>query len=85
MTAKFDNAIRDSIQKIINTPLNDEKWILSSLPVQYGGIEIRRLADIGVPVFLASVNGVFNLVCEILPNNKIDLLDISFSEDAMNA
>lgn len=35
--------------------------------------------------FLASVNGVFNLVCDILPHNKIDLLDISFSEDAMNA
>lgn len=69
----------------MNTPLNDEKWIIASLPVQFGGIGIRRVGDIGVPAFLASVHGVFNLVCDILPHNKIDLAGISFYEDALNA
>lgn len=83
--SKFDNSIREATQKMINTSLSDDKWKLSSLPSNHGGIGIRRLVDIGVPAFLASVYGVFNLVCDILHYNKIDLLDISFYEDAINA
>lgn len=45
----------------------------------------RRFDDIGVTASLASVNGVFNLVCDISPHNKIYLFDIPFSKEAINA
>jgi len=66
--------------------LNDDKWILASLPLRFGGIGVRRVCDLGIPSFLSSVNGVYELICDIIPSiSKADNSDISFYADAIEA
>ena len=43
--------------KILNTQLDKEKHLQSSLPVRFGGLGIRRATDLALPAFLASANG----------------------------
>lgn len=66
-------------QKLLRTKNDEEKCILASLPIRngVGGIGIRRIRDISIPLFLSSAIGVFDLICTIIPTSQTDLLDIS--------
>lgn len=63
----MDNNIKSTLENIINSRLDTTQWTLSSLPVNFGGIGIRKISDVALPAFLSSVNSVTELVNLILP------------------
>lgn len=62
----MDQDIKKTVEAIINTKLSEEKWRLSTLPVNLGGIGIRKLGETMLPAFLSSVNSTFPLVSTML-------------------
>lgn len=65
---KFDYEIKAILEKLINSKLNEIQWTIASLPVNFGGIGIRKVEDVVLPAFLSSVNSVSDLVKMMLPN-----------------
>lgn len=57
-----DGLLRNCLESILNFPLEDKNWRLSSLPINLGGLGIRTLSDICLPAFIASAYSVFDFV-----------------------
>ena len=62
----FDDEIKDVLETIINVDMNYQQWTQATLPVNFGGLGIRRLQDISLPAFLSSSFGVKSHVSHIL-------------------
>ncbi len=67
---------------ILNIQLDENHWTQASLPVRFGGIGTRKLKDISLPAFLASVHSVKELLSIIIKSKDHDS-EISFSEEGM--
>jgi hypothetical protein len=70
---RFDQVIREGLEKLTNIVLNDPAWIQASLPVARGGIGVRSAWDLAIPAFLASTSSTEHLVSALLPS--LDTLD----------
>ena len=68
----FDTTIRNSMSKITNIDFTDEAWDQLSLPVRYGGLGIRKSADIALPAYISSALSANSLV-EAIIRSVIDL------------
>uniref|UniRef100_A0A8D8WTR2 Reverse transcriptase domain-containing protein n=1 Tax=Cacopsylla melanoneura TaxID=428564 RepID=A0A8D8WTR2_9HEMI len=62
----IDTKIKIVLEKTLNVELNDLQWTQASLPVNNGGLGIRKLQDLSLPAFLASSFGVKSLVSTII-------------------
>src|ERR1700744_250254 len=62
----MDNMIKSNKEQIFNSRLEEQKTI-SSFPVHFGGLGIRKISDVALPAFLSSVNSVTELVNMMLP------------------
>jgi len=71
----FDEVTRDSLTTICNVDVSGPTWSQASLPVQQGGLGIRRAEDLALPAFLASIHSVLALVAKIIPFNTESYLD----------
>lgn len=76
-----DSLIRTSLESILNVQLGDIQWIQASLPINSGGLGIRRLKDISLPAFLSSTFGSSGLVSLIIKTS--DETNTSLINDAL--
>jgi hypothetical protein len=81
----LDNLIHSTLLDITNVNIDKGKWILASLPLRFGGIGVRRVEDICIPSFMASIIGHSDLICALIPIIQIDLSDISYYEETLAA
>ncbi|KAI5637191.1 hypothetical protein NE865_10088 [Phthorimaea operculella] len=79
-----DGAIRNTVESVINVTLDDNQWQQASLPIRYGGLGIRSIRAVSLPAFIASSNGVADLVADILKLQG-ERLSIPFQCDAVEA
>ena len=69
----FDRALFDSLGRVANVSLDGDVCKQAGLPVSFGGLECRRVGDIALPSFIASMNSVGELVETIL--SRINIAD----------
>lgn len=62
----MDTHLKTALENIVNVRMNEVQWLQSSLPVNYGGLGIRSLLHISLPAYLASVNGVKDIVSTLI-------------------
>lgn len=79
----FDRALFDSLGRVTNVSFTGESEKQAGLPVGFGGLGCRRVGDIALPSFLASMNSVGDLVEAIL--SKVNIADTNELEDAVVA
>ncbi|GAV08350.1 hypothetical protein RvY_18060 [Ramazzottius varieornatus] len=60
--------------------MDDTVWRQSSLPVSRGGLGIRRVDELALPAFSASVHSAFDLMKQIYPQGDVN----SIVSPAMN-
>lgn len=76
----MDNMIKLALEKTINSSLDNEQWTIASLPIQNGGLGIRKIKDIALPAFLASVNSVAELVNMMFPQISDESVIASYKD-----
>ena len=69
---RFDTLLRESVSKISNTGLSDLQWLQASLPINMGGLGIRRVASLALPAFLASAASTRTIQASILVNSQVE-------------
>ena len=65
----LDDLVRTAIEDLINVRFSDANWEQAVLPTRLGGLGLRRVTDVSLPSFIASVHRCRQLVSTILPNN----------------
>jgi hypothetical protein len=65
--ARFDEIVRHTLCEVLNIDLNSNQWIQASLPVQKGGIGIRRATMIAPSAYISSWTCTIKLGESILP------------------
>ena len=65
---EYDSEIRDSMSLITNIDFSDNAWTQASLPIQYGGLGIRKALDIALPCYISSALTAQSLVEAIIPS-----------------
>ena len=63
---KFDALIKQAIQCITNSDFSSLQWIKASLPVKDGGVGVRRVSSLALPVFFASAANTLSAQDDIL-------------------
>lgn len=79
----FDRALFDSLGRVTNVSFTGDIEKQAGFPVGFGGLGCRRVGDIALPSFLASVNSTSDLVETIL--SKINIANTNELEDAVVA
>lgn len=64
--SQFDNILRHIIAVVLNIHISDEIWSQMTLPIDKGGIGIRKTEDLATSCFLASVSSNKDLIKAIL-------------------
>ena len=64
---KYDNYIKDSLQKILNIHLEEPAWNQSTLPVNLGGLGIKMASEVSLPAYLSSVSASMSTVKAMIP------------------
>ena len=64
--SEWDNVLRSTLSLIANVALPEDSWTQSTLPVDMGGLGLRRAEDVALPAFLSSVSAASSLVRIIL-------------------
>uniref|UniRef100_A0A8D9A2L3 Uncharacterized protein n=1 Tax=Cacopsylla melanoneura TaxID=428564 RepID=A0A8D9A2L3_9HEMI len=82
ITNRLDMLLKQTLECILNVKLEESAWVQSSLPINQGGLGIRRLEDICLPAFLSSVYGSSSLVSAILPPMEIN--NVSMRSEALD-
>ncbi|XP_055339110.1 uncharacterized protein LOC129588765 [Paramacrobiotus metropolitanus] len=65
---EFDEVLRVSLESICNVRLDTTAWRQASLPVRCGGLGIRRVEELSLPAYLASIHATQGLVSRLLPH-----------------
>ncbi|KAF2902177.1 hypothetical protein ILUMI_04009 [Ignelater luminosus] len=53
-----DRSIEVAFESISNISFDEQQWCIASLPIKFGGLGLRKVSDIMLLAFLASVNSV---------------------------
>ena len=61
----IDEKMRGATSQCCNVQLVDDSWTQASLPLRFGGLGVRRLADVALPAYISSVEATRDLVCTI--------------------
>ena len=70
---RFDNAVRNSMERMIGGPIDDEKWTQASLPVSMGGLGLRNAESNSLGAFVSSLCESSPIIEEILGQEKTNL------------
>lgn len=62
---KMDSLLHEILETLLNIPLSDNQWTQATLPINRGGLGIRRISDVALPAFLASSHACQDLVSQI--------------------
>jgi len=60
-----------AVERITNSSFTDTQWLQASLPIKDGGLGVRRVSSLALPVFLASAAGTALLQTEILADCNV--------------
>ncbi|XP_055337089.1 uncharacterized protein LOC129587383 [Paramacrobiotus metropolitanus] len=72
---KFDNITKSALEAVTNVKIDGVTWAQASLPVSSGGLGIRRVAELAIPAYLASVYATAPLVSTIASGTEsLDLV-----------
>ncbi|KAG1702407.1 Retrotransposable element SLACS protein [Nymphon striatum] len=63
----YDQKLRSSLEKVLNTHLSETTWTQCSLPVAQGGLGVRSAVDLALPAFLSSAHACNILLEALLP------------------
>ena len=78
LLAEYDTVMKTTLEKVLNTQLDEEKHVQSSLPIKFGGLGIRRATDLALPAFISSAHGagwgIQNLLGEFSLNSQYPVL-----------
>ena len=70
----FDKELRSILSTILNLSLDDENvWIQATLPINSGGLGVRRSVQLAPSAFLASATASAPLVTQLLPSRFVSL------------
>ena len=72
---KFDDFLKTGLGNITNLSISDIQWVQASLPVNIGGLGIRRVASLALPAFLASA-AVIHILQSLLLHKSHHLPDL---------
>ena len=61
----IDEQMREASSRCCNVLLDDDFWTQASPPLRFGGLGVRRLEDVALPAYIASVEASRDLVCSI--------------------
>ena len=64
---RFDALVRNALERVTNSKLDDKSWIQAGLPVARGGLGIRSVGLLAPSAFLASAASTSNLQARLLP------------------
>ena len=66
---EYDSTLRSIRSRITNCPLvqNEKSWLQAALPVKFGGLGVRRAAQVAPSAYLSSTAATTDLVTAILP------------------
>ena len=65
----YDNLLKTILCDVINVQLDEVSWSQAFLPIRFGGIDIRRTAQLAPAAFLTSAAGCSDLIRLILPSH----------------
>lgn len=82
---EIDLQIKVTLETLTNSHLDDKTWTLASLPINAGGIGVRKVRDIALPAFLSSVNAVSSLVSTMLNQPTLNIGETADYDDSLNA
>ena len=61
----IDALISDTLVKCINVQLPGNTWSQATLPLRFGGLGVRSVADLALPCYISSINSSLELVHKI--------------------
>ena len=72
LLSEYDVITRSTTEALCNIHFDDNSWSQAKLPVRYGGLGLRTVADLALPAFLSSRAASISSVNDILrqPTNK---------------
>ena len=62
---RFDSLLRNSLEKIVGTPLNEKQWLNMCLPVSFGGFRLRHSTDQAPNSYISLVSFSLPLIEEV--------------------
>ena len=65
MLEAIDHDVRECVIKCTNVSLGEDAWRQASLPLRYGGLGVRGVADLSLPCYLSSSYSSLSLVQRI--------------------
>src|SRR6218665_983966 len=68
---QFDKIMRTGLVNTLYLAIADNNWVQATLLVRNGGLGIRRVSSLALPVFLASAAGTASLQASILANHDV--------------
>ena len=71
LLSKFDSKLRETLEAVLNTRLQDQQWAQATLPVRHGGVGIFSTADLASAAFAASQLSTAHLATAIARNAPI--------------
>ena len=79
LLADFDDCLKSCATHISNVSFDDIDWIQATLPIRLGGIGLRRVSDLALPAYLASISASQSLISKnTQPDNIPRALDSCF-------
>ena len=79
----FDTNIRESMNRILGTPLNDVQWKQAQLPVSLGGLGLRSAVDHAPAAYSCSVIASQDLK-EVILNKSAEECPLDLSDDLLH-
>ena len=64
---KIDEMVRNTLAKCTNVDVSGDAWAQASLPLRHGGLGVRKVSDLALPCYLASLHATRELTATILP------------------
>lgn len=65
LLARIDEVVRRGAVIITNVDLHDSSWRQATLPARLGGLGIRKVSDLALPAYLASIKSSRSLIIDI--------------------
>jgi hypothetical protein len=71
--AVFDSLIRDSLNQILGSSINEQQWTQAQLPVAMGGLGLRGAVDHSAGAYISSVHASEILKEGLLPHGNVQV------------
>ena len=71
LIGQVDTVLQSAMTSLSNVRLTGDSWEQAVLPTRYGGLGLRRLADVSLPSYVSSLHCCHQLITSCLPVLKI--------------